>query len=146
MNGRGIQALIRIHRWQLDELRRKAAPLEQQRQDLLDHGLALMAQLETERAAVSEGFGTMADLQTFKDRVMLQHDEITRRVAEIDQTIEQLREQMADAFQDVKKFEITEEQRQESVKRARDHREQSQLDEIGLNNHRRRESSRSGPQ
>lgn len=145
MSGRSIQTLIRIHRWQLDELRRKAAPLEQRRQELLDHGLALMEQLEKEHVAVAEGYGTATDLQIYKAGVMRQHAEINRQVAELEQTIERLRDQMANAFQDVKKFEITEEQRQETAKRERDHREQSQLDEIGLNNHRRRQKGGAGP-
>ena len=50
MSRRGIQTLIRMHRWQLDELRRRVGPLEQERQNLLDHGRSLMEMLETERA------------------------------------------------------------------------------------------------
>lgn len=139
MSQRGIQALIRIHRWQLDELRRRAAPLEQERAQLLDRGREILEQLDRERQAVMTGAGTSADMQAFQSRVMVEHNSITRKVLEIEQAIDALRDQMADAFQDVKKFEITEEQRLDALRREQLQREQSQLDEIGLNNHRRRD-------
>lgn len=138
MARRGMQTLIRLHRWQLDELRRRLMPLEEERQSLLETGRTLLERLEAERLVVAAGQGETADLQAFKQRVMVQHAEIDQRVASLEETIERLREKMASAFQDVKKFEITEEQRQAAERKERQRREQNSLDEIGLTVHQRR--------
>tara|TARA_R110002167_G_scaffold102519_4_gene265897 strand:+ start:305 stop:748 length:444 start_codon:yes stop_codon:yes gene_type:complete len=143
----GMQTLIRLHRWQLDELRRRLAPLESEREILVKRGLSLLESLDRERHAVAAGNGTPADLQSFKDRVMFEHERIGEQLARIEQSVEQLREQMAEAFQDVKKFEITEERRRANEHREMLRRDQLQLDEIGLSGHFRRglEDSKSDP-
>lgn len=138
MAGGGMKTLIRLHRWQLDELRRRLAPLESEREVLLQKGRSLLERLDRERAAVAAGNGTPADLQSFKNWVMVEHSRIDAQLAKAEVVIEQLREQMADTFQDVKKFEITEERRRAHERQEEERREQLQLDEIGLNSHFRR--------
>jgi hypothetical protein len=138
MKGRGLKTLIRLQRWQLDELRRRIAPLEQQRADLLDHGRSLLETLHSESLAVGNGHGNIEDLNTFRARVHTEQALIADKVEEIDKRIEQLRTQMAAAFQDAKKFEITEEQREQARQHELEQREQARLDEVALNGHRRR--------
>lgn len=138
MKGRGLQTMIRLQRWQLDELRRQIAPLELERAKLMDHGRTLLETLHRENQAASADYTDVEMLNNYRERVQVEQVRIADRVSEIEQAIDQLRERMAAAFQDVKKYEITEEQRLQAHRRELDKKEQERLDEVALNGHRRR--------
>lgn len=138
MKGRGLQTMIRLQRWQLDELRRQIAPLELERAKLMDHGRTLLETLHRENQAASADYTDVEMLNNYRERVQVEQVRIADRVSEIEQAIDQLRERMAAAFQDVKKYEITEEQRLQAYRRELEQKEQERLDEVALNGHRRR--------
>ena len=136
-----LRPLIRLHRWQLDEKRRALAELEALSERLHDQVVQLDAELVREQAVAAElpeppqGFG--AYTQTMLDRKA----RLNESIEEVQQQIAASREQIADAFQELKRFELVQEDRDRRDAARRKRRETQTYDEIGTSRfHRRKEA------
>ena len=136
-----LQPLIRLHRWQLDEKRRALAELEALSERLHDQIAQLDEELVREQAFAAEaaepppGFG--AYTQTMLDRKA----RLNESILEVQQQIAASRDQIAEAFQELKRFELVEEDRERRDAARRKRRETQAYDEIGTSRfHRRKEA------
>lgn len=136
-----LQPLIRLHRWQLDEKRRALAELEALRERLheqivqLDEELAREQAFAAEAAEPPQGFG--AYTQAMLDRKA----RLNESIEEVQAQIAASREQIAEAFQELKRFELVQEDRDRRDADRRKRRETQTYDEIGTSRfHRRREA------
>jgi flagellar export protein FliJ len=134
-----LQSLIRLHRWQVDERRRQLAQLEALGEKLRGEQQRLEAEQRSEQTAAEgspEGayaYGSYAGALAERRRTLAQS------FAEVEQQILKARDALAEAFQEMKRYEITaaNRQRQQRAKLAR--RQQGALDDVAIDNYRRRE-------
>lgn len=134
-----LDNLIRLGEWNVDEKRRQLADLLKLMADLERRVRELDEEVEREkfaaRTAPSEGgmyYGAYIEA-ALKRRENLMHS-----LEQMDPVIAAARDELAEAFQELKKFEITQRNRDRREARERARREQVFLDELGQENHRRR--------
>lgn len=129
------EALIRLHRFKVDEIRRRLKSLDEMRADLTKKmsDLEHMMQEEQRRAAHSD-LGRLA-YPSFARSVMSRRENIQRSIDEIEREAATVTEQLQGAFRELKKYEIAAENvaDRERVELAR--QVQAELDDIAMSGH-----------
>jgi flagellar export protein FliJ len=134
MRGR-IDGIIRLQRWQLDEKRRNLAALEGMRQDFEDRILHLEGELEREKTAAAQGGDAGFGFSEFVAATLARKQAIQESILNIDKGIEAARDDVAEAFQELKKLELVDARQQKDKKAQRDRRQQAVLDEMAIMRH-----------
>jgi flagellar export protein FliJ len=136
---RGLPALIRLHRWQLDGKRRELADLERLEDQLLGEMRKLEDWVAAEQAfardSESGGFAWTGFARGVKER----RARIQASIDNIHRQVEAKREEVADAFRELKRYEITQAEREKREKLEADRRAQTALDEVSLIQYERRD-------
>ena len=133
-----LKQLVRLHRWNLDERRQKLNEFEALRDRMLDDVAALeqLAERETEIAAQNQE-GAMAFPQ-FISSLLERRRKLTNSLGEVEIAIEEARDKLAEAFQEVKRYEIAAENATKREIHKRRLREITFENEIGLESFRRK--------
>lgn len=134
-----LDQLIRVNKWGVDERQRELGVLINREEDLIDQGHRLDAELaEEQRIAATDP--TMAGFLYggFADHYRVRKEQLRHILHAIRLEIEDARERLADAYRQLKVYEEVQKNRatREDAEEAR--QEQVALDEIGMNQHRRR--------
>lgn len=135
-------SLIRITRWHLDEKRQKLAELERLadrlRGDLqrLDEGIAAEQQL-----AETDDMARRA-YPAFLEAELDRRQRLEKSIADVEQEIEAARDEVNEAFRELKKYELAEDNERQRVRKRRERIEQHQSDEIGAQLHRRQNAAK----
>lgn len=136
---RGLPNLIRLHKWKLEEQQRKLAELEGLKQQFV----AGLHELDAEVAAESSAAGGASEaghvLGSYIQASLQRRRHLEESVAGVQSQIDEVREQVAEAFQELKRFELAQEQQLRRERKAARRRERVQEDEIGINIFRRRQ-------
>lgn len=135
---KGLAALIRLHSWRLDEKRRELADLQR----LEDQFLADLQRLEAEMAAEQE-FAKTSDMGAFSYGgfavgVIERRKRIEASIAEVRRRIEEKNDEVAEAFRELKRYEITQAERLKRQRAEAERRAQASLDEMSIVQHQRR--------
>ena len=133
MNVRGFAALAKMHRFRMDEHRRKAAEIEQMRLQFIEKDAALEQQLQHEKTVLNPSDIALTDFAAYMKGVELRREELAKSIAETTRHLARINAAMAIEYREAKKFELAMEREE---KRRRKHAvklEQADLDEIGLN-------------
>ncbi len=127
------QALVRLSKWKVDQVRRKLmalaasrAEIEQARADL-EESVLREQRLAADLAAHGEcviGYGG------FAQGVIARREKLSQSLDELDTVMAELRAQVNLAYRELKKYEIAEERDQARARRARSRRQQQALDEV----------------
>lgn len=133
-----LDQLIRLHNWKLDETRRKAVELERLADHLRGQIDALDAELAQERAAAEESIELRRMLPGYVAQVRRRRARIEASLRDVEVQIEGVREEVAEAFRELKKYEQAQRNRMARREAAQRRREQIVNDEIGLSMYRRR--------
>ena len=133
---KSLIALVRLHKWRIDESTRKLADLDalatrfrQQITDIVDR-LAAEARLAGDSVAAAASYSNFMQVETARRRTLEQS------LADLDHEIARAREQLAAAFRELKSYEITLDRKRQHASRMNDRRQQAVLDEIGQVLHR----------
>ena len=139
-----LDSMVRIHRWVLDEKREKLTDIERfadkMRQDLVE----LDANLEDERKAAAAAPETAVTYAAFIRAALERRAKLLESIANLDAEVEAARDEVREAFQELKKFEKAESQAQTREETERRKREQLALDELGVGIYQRRAGSGEG--
>lgn len=134
----GLDQLLRLQKWTLDEKRRQAADLVA----LIERLHGDIAKLDDEVAQEIEVARTNLEasrhLPPYRDMMAKRRERLEQSVADITLELERVREEIAETFGDIKKTEQTIQNRQERKRQAAARREQIATDEMGLEQHRRK--------
>jgi flagellar protein FliJ len=134
----GLDQLLRLQKWTLDEKRRQAADLTA----LIDRLQGDIAKLDADVAREIEIARTDLEasrhLPPYRDMMAKRRDRLEQSVADVTLELERVREEIAETFSDIKKTEQTIQNRQERKRQAAARREQIATDEMGLEQHRRK--------
>lgn len=134
-----IKSLIRLHEWNVDEKRRKLGELLRLQADLEDQLKRLEAEHEREKLAAREDpTGAGMTYPNYAKHVRQRSDNLQDSIAQMDVVIGHARDELAEAYQELKKFETVEKSRQRRYELEQNRREQIMLDEVALNQHRRK--------
>jgi flagellar protein FliJ len=135
---KGIEGLIRLQRWRLDEARRRLADLERLREEFRDKQRRLDQEVEAEqRAAAADPDGQRA-WANFAARALERRATLARSAAETDAAAAAAHEEVSEAFREVKKLELAAERAERRQLEVAQRREQTRLDAVALETHRRR--------
>jgi flagellar export protein FliJ len=136
-----FDSLVRISRWQLDEKRQKLAELERLAERLqsdlerLDEGIAV-----EQRLAESDDMARRA-YPAFLEAELDRRRRLEKSIEDVQQEIEAAREEVGDAFRELKKYEMAQSNEQQRVRNRRERAEQKRGDELGAQLHRRQRAS-----
>lgn len=138
---KSLKSLIRLHRHRVDERRRQLKDLESMREQFLAAAASLNEALAAEGAVASAAPETAFTYGDYATSVRERRDKLFTSIEEVDGQIAAAREALSEAYQDLKKYEITQANRDRvaAVRAARI--EQATLDEVGLNMYRRGRTS-----
>jgi len=134
----GLDQLLRLQRWTLDEKRRQAGDLEllieRLMQDINQIDAAVEREVEAARANIEMQRALPGYRQAMKDR----RQRLDKSLLDLRGELDKLREQITEAFSELKKTEQTVKNRQQRQRLAERRKDQAVSDEIGLQLHRRK--------
>ena len=137
-------SLLRLKRFRVDELKRRLATLDEMKADLerklsdLDDSVAR----EKSRSSDSD-IGRLA-FPSFLQSIDVRRKNIRTTMADLERERTQQQEDLAAAFQDLKSFELAEEERLRRAADAETRSAQSRLDEMAIVRHLRKHAGRAG--
>jgi flagellar FliJ protein len=139
MQQKDLHSLIRLRKWDVDEKQRALAQLLRQEESVLERQDALEAEVRAEMAFTSALPGDqrrtlpayLKRCDEFRQRLVTLLDEVRRQMATA-------QAELAEAYRRLKTFEVTQEKRDEAAEKEEARLEQIELNEIGLELHRRK--------
>ena len=128
-----LNGIIRLHKWQVDEKRRQITELEVMREELVEKLETLVSDLAREQENLSKSNVVSINYANYASSVMSRRENLEASITEVDVSIENMKDELAEAFKELKKYEIVEQRSIEREKEEVKKREQDRLDEISLN-------------
>jgi flagellar export protein FliJ len=136
-----LGSLVRVHTWALNEKRQTLTGLEELGEKLRNDLEGLEAELRREQSAATGSIeGTIA-FPAFVAAALERRKRLRVSIANLDLAIEAAREEVREAYQEVKKYELA---RNNHERREQDRlalRERKALDELAATLHRRKKMS-----
>ena len=133
-----LDSLIRLHRWQVDERRRHLADLEGLAAQLAEEHHRLDREEAREQAAASAAPEAAYAYAAYARQLIERRRKLAQSQVEVAEQIERSRAALAEAFQEVKRYEIMAANRARQQQRRAARREQGVLDDLGTEAFRRR--------
>ena len=134
----GLDQLIRLQRWTLDEKRRQATDLELLIERLIQDIIKLDEQVEREIEASRADLELQRALPGYRQAMRGRRERMDKSLVDLRGELEKLREQITEAFSELKKTEQTVKNRQQRQRLAERRKDQAISDEVGLQQHRRK--------
>ena len=134
----GLDQLIRLQRWTLDEKRRQASDLELLIERLIQDIIKLDEQVEREIEASRADLELQRALPGYRNAMKSRRERLDKSLVDLRGELEKLREQITGAFSDLKKTEQTQKNREQRQRLAERRKDQAISDEVGLQQHRRK--------
>ena len=133
-----LKTLIRLHKQALDEKRWVLAALEGRRDGIIGQREDLERQVVEEQAFAARTPEVQFAYGAFANRVILTREALAQQLREIEAEIEIAGAEVAEAYAELKKYEIALSLRERRARAEAARRERYELDEIGLKMHHRR--------
>ncbi len=134
---KGIDGVIRLQKWQVDEQRRQVADLQGMLIDLTRRADALEQEILKEQK-VAEGNRNVAFIYGDYARHAIERREtLQRSIADAQAAEEAAREVLTELDQDLKRYEIAKERHEARETLKANRAEQAELDDIAMKMHRR---------
>ncbi len=127
---RSHESLIKLARFQVEELQRQMADVDAARQRLHAQVEKLDADVERERKLAETNPDAAATFGAYSQAMKTRKQNIHVSLSDIDVQAESLREELREAFEQLKKYELLEERRQAAQQARERASEQAELDEI----------------
>jgi flagellar protein FliJ len=131
--GKGLETLIRLNEWSVDQKRRKLGDLLR----LIDGFEAELEKLEQDLVIEQAAAGAAPNEAGFlygyyADRVINRRAIIQMSAQQLEKDANEAREEVSQAYRELKKFKTALEARKTSEKAELAKKEQSELDEVGI--------------
>lgn len=124
-----------MNRRELDELRKILVQREEEKEKLLGYYNKMEAELQQEQAVAANDPNMAAMFVKYKQLLRERQATITKSVLDIDKQLQALMEQIADKFNEVKKYEILLASKLTALHKEELAAETKQLDAIALGNY-----------
>ena len=134
-----LDGLIRVRKHALDQKQKFVAELYRQAEELENQKVTLLTTLEEEREKVDEmGVEMLSYFGPYSKAVKERVQDIDEAASTLETRIEIAREDMREAFAELKKIEITKQNRDDAEEKAINKKESDELDEIAIEGFRRK--------
>ena len=128
-----LKNLIRLHEWQVDEKRLKLAGLLQFLDDLQDQARRLEEEVVAEQRIAAAEPGEAGFLYgKYAEVVIQRRHRIAASIFQAEEQAAAAREELNQAYRDLKKYEAAEASRLEREQKEADRKDQNILDEVGM--------------
>ena len=133
---KGLKTLIRLSEWTVDEKRRELGVKLDALATLEDALDALGKELLREQAlAASSPQEAGLYYGNYADQVITRREQLHDEIADMEKQVSKARDELNEAYRDLKKYEVAEETRIERETRERDRKDQILLDDLAIQNH-----------
>jgi flagellar FliJ protein len=132
MSMKSRETLIRLKKFQVDEKRRKVAQIEAMIADFDRMAVDLEREITTEQERAGIHDPAHFAYPTYAKAAMVRRDNLKRSADELKGQLEDARNALAEAFEELKKIELLDERDQMRERASENAREQAELDNIGL--------------
>ncbi len=140
----GINNLIRIHKWQLDEKRRAISDMEHLLAGFQDQLAKLDREQQMELRVAGQNEETRFAYVNYAKAAGVRRENLVASITDAEQRIAEAQEEVAEIYQDLKKYEISEETRLRLLQEQQKKRLQQEMDALSIDMHRRKSHSHSG--
>ena len=134
-----MEKLIRFHKFDLDEKRRYLRELEEQEARIQEAIDAIDQEVQSEQA-FSRGEANFAPYYGgYATRTKARREALVDELSKAHEIVEEARETVVQAFEELKKYEITQDQQDHRAYLEEERKTQIELDEIALTTHQRQQ-------
>ncbi|MCW2246356.1 chromosome segregation ATPase [Azospirillum fermentarium] len=134
-----FKTLIRVQKWQLDEKRRALTELQNLEDRLRSEIDRLAEEMRAEQETARNDFNASFTYAGFARSAMERRRRIDDSIRQVQEQIVAATEQVAEAYQDLKRYELAEEERLKREREKQKHKEELMMDETALVGFRRRQ-------
>ena len=134
-----LDTLIKLHRWQLDEQRRKVTEFDNLAEKLRAELQRLDGEEQVEQQIAGGSHEANYAYSGYAKSLIDRRAKLAQSIAETEQQIVEARAALADAYAEVKRYEIAAANRLLAKHRGLQRLHQQELDEVALAGYRRRE-------
>ncbi len=127
-----LDKLLQVSKLELDRRRHEIGELHAMRDDLQARSDRIDGRIEAEKAATISDPMAGSTIGAYVNAARRQQETLSASMAEVDTQIDALRDVVAEAFRETKRYEKLIERKHAERRRLADRREQVQMDEIGL--------------
>lgn len=139
----GLDQLMRLQKWTLDEKRRQALDLESLIDKFETDIRLLDEEVIREVDAAQQSIELQRALPGYRKMMQERRERLEQSIANLRVELVRMQDEIAEAFSELKKTEQTIQSRKQRQRQQERRREQIVSDDIGLELHRRRRSSES---
>lgn len=126
------ETLIRLKRFHVDEKRRRVSQIESMVADFQRMANDLDREIATEQERTGINDPGHFAYPTYAKAARTRRDNLLRSADDLKDQLDEARAALAEAFEELKKVELIEERDQQRERAYESHREQAELDRIGL--------------
>lgn len=137
---KGLDSILRLHEWKLDEKRRKVADLERLAQRLHDQIAGLEKEKQAEQKVAAGDPMAARSYGNYAAGLIQRREKLVKSLSGVEQEMARALDEVAEAFREFKKFDLIRERNKERELALDKRRQQGELDEAGLGVFRRRTS------
>ena len=137
MAGGALKTLIRVHRFELDEKQRKLGNLLRFEASLENRKKLLAKRFKEEEEAAKTDQTAALTFGAYVDWHIEENKRVDRALEDARREIEAMRDEIRDAFREIKTLEIAQENREKKEQAEENRKMNATLDEIGLTLYRR---------
>jgi flagellar export protein FliJ len=127
------KSLIQLRRFEVDERRQTVGDIETMMAELEQMAVDLERQIEVEQERAGVSDVNHYAYPTFAKAAVQRRDNLKTSIKDLGGKLEEARDQLAEAFEELKKIELIDERDAARVAAHEAAQEQAELDEIGLN-------------
>jgi flagellar FliJ protein len=132
-----LETMIRVQRWQLDERRQQLAELERLGEKLRTEAHRLVEELTSEQHTAAQSTEAGFAYAGYARAVVDRQSRLKESLAEVDGQIAQARDALADAFAEMKRYEMAQSGRVRRARASAARRQQILQDELAMQMYRR---------
>jgi flagellar export protein FliJ len=132
-----LESLIRLNRWQLDERRRQLADLDSLADKLRQEQARLAAEQADEQRTAARSPEAGAAYGAYARRLIERRHKLEQSLAAVEQQTVLARDALAEAYREVKRYEIAAANRAAKQRQALAKQQQRTLDDMGIETFRR---------
>lgn len=135
---KGIANLIRVHQWKLDEKRREVADLLSIHDDFMAQLAKLEVQMAREREVAGENQDVSFSYANYLQAAKLRQANLNSSLEDLQKQIDVAEDELAEQFQELKKYEISRDMRDKRALDERARKDQIALDDLSIDMYRRK--------
>ena len=125
-----LDGIIRFRKWALDEQRRELAALLDERAQIVETLEQLDTEMLAQKSMIHSDLGSIT-LGAYIEGARKKRAWILDAIRSKDQDIDEKQDVVADAFKELKTFEIADRRQKDRLRKDLDREEQNELDDLG---------------